>query len=236
MGAISHKRYRQFVSHEPSRAKSSGGFFVLRSSGSFSEVKNGRPGSRARASDRARRKRGACRRERRERSRSTDGRANLKGFARWRAMFKSATTIFVLQFGLSLLWHNKTLVVKTSDTSLHNHIPDGAVEPSWRGRRDAGSVLEREFALMVRPSESPVPQRDGSGEDVCYFVVERRESGGSEFDSHRSQDRGSLLRKQVQHRPFPAIPVSTVRGEDCCCIAVNEEVAGSNPVRRSMRL
>src|ERR1700685_455415 len=38
--------------------------------------RHGRPGSRALAQLRARRKRGACRRERREQSRSTDGRAN----------------------------------------------------------------------------------------------------------------------------------------------------------------
>jgi len=55
MGAISHKRYRKFVSHEPSRATAPEGFlfsearFVQRS-----EMKTGDPDPGARASDRAR--------------------------------------------------------------------------------------------------------------------------------------------------------------------------------------
>jgi len=55
MGAISHKRYQKFVSHEPSRATAPEGFlfsearFVQRS-----EMKTGDPDPGARASDRAR--------------------------------------------------------------------------------------------------------------------------------------------------------------------------------------
>lgn len=102
MGAMSHKRDRQFVVHEPSRARLRRVFCFSRAGRvrkvCSAKAETGDPDPGVRVSDHARPKRGACRRERREQSRSTDGRANFKGSLWWRAMVESAATEFVFRF------------------------------------------------------------------------------------------------------------------------------------------
>ncbi len=111
MGAISHKRYRKFVSHEPSRATAPEGFLFSRA-GFVQRSENGRPGSRgSRERSRASKSAGpAGGNGASDRGPPMAGRTN-KGLLRWRAIFESATTIFVLQFLKS------ASVVKSADTS-----------------------------------------------------------------------------------------------------------------------
>ncbi len=84
MGADSRKRADICLTRRPSRADAPEGFLfspaslVRNCSGASRKERPGSPGSRFCA----RLKRGACRRERRARARSTDGRANQRGFAR----------------------------------------------------------------------------------------------------------------------------------------------------------
>lgn len=101
MGAISRKRYRKFVVHEPSRARRSGGFFFSAAGlvrKSPAHAGNGRPGSRGlRGNARARSAGPAGGNGATNRGPPMAGRTK-KGSLRWRAMFKSAATEFVFQF------------------------------------------------------------------------------------------------------------------------------------------
>jgi hypothetical protein len=145
-----------------------------------------------------------------------------------------------------------TLVVKTSDTS---HPKRGSIVP-WNpsggtGASRVSARLERaELAFRTSPFRfRPFPSvpffdlprrrtapRQGGGEDVCYFVVERRpllRCGGRGFESRgqRCPSSGSSGAATASPVPRQTLTRSVVKIADTSF--AEREVAGSNPARRS---
>jgi hypothetical protein len=194
MGAISHKRYRQFVVHEPSRANAPEGFLfslaqlVRNFSGEKPERETRIPGL---ARKRARPKRGACS-EGTRRKPDTDGRANQNKGSLCGAPFVRAPRDYLF-FNLvcrvcgSMNAGGEDIGYFDMDASGFDsrRFATRTVEsaPEERVRRGFGSA--RLCRICVAVTEQPdfarspaclfrLPMRrdvyqQGGGEDVCYF-------------------------------------------------------------------
>jgi len=146
MGAMSRKRDRQFVVHEPSRARLRR-VFCSPQAGSFGrdfgESRNGRPGSRgSRGESRAPEARGLPEGTARDnRGPPMAGRTKKKGSLRRRAMVESAATDSFCNFCRNSRG-TQFQVVKTADTSSVKRRPLGqsAIE------RSPGSLRSLRFA------------------------------------------------------------------------------------------